>query len=68
MAAIFAFFYFGGKIVKKVLNKKLTNMFSAGFSTETKNKKDEVIYNQEDVIVLKGEAKNKKEKKDNNER
>jgi len=59
MAAIFAIFYFGGSFIKKYLNKKMINLFGGSFSSAPREKKDEVIYKENDVVVLKGEAKNK---------
>jgi hypothetical protein len=68
MAAILALFYFGGIIIKKTINKKLKDMFTVNFGAGTKERKDEIIYSKEDVVVLKGEAKNKEQKNDKDRR
>ncbi len=68
IAIITALFYFGGIYIKKTLNKKLKNIFTAGFGTEKKEEKDEVLYKEDDIIVLKGEAKDKEQKKENDGR
>lgn len=68
MAAIFAVFYFGGSFVKKYLNKKMINIFGSSFTSTPEKKKDEVIYKENDVVVMKGEAKSKDKAKGKNGR
>ena len=66
LGVIFAVFYFGASFFKRYLNKKMVNLFGASFNQGTKEKKDEVLYKENDVVVLKGEAKNKDEAERNN--
>jgi len=56
---IFVGFYLGKSLIKRYLNKKITNIFNAGFQNTNANKKKEVLYRDDDVVVLKGEAKDK---------
>lgn len=57
---VFGFIYFVVFAVKVFIKKKL-NIFFNNFQNETpKQQQSDVIYNKDDITVLKGEAKTKK--------
>lgn len=57
---VFGFIYFVVFAVKVFIKKNL-NIFFNNFQNETpKQQQSDVIYNKDDITVLKGEAKNKK--------
>ena len=65
---VFFIFYIAAKLAKKYLTNKFINMFGSGFNVNTQDEKKEVIYKQDNVVVMKGEAQNKEDKKTDNGR
>jgi len=65
LALIFGIYYVGKILVKRFLDKKVSEIFGGTFNSAPKGKKDEVLFQEDDIVVLKGEAKRKEEQKAN---
>lgn len=57
---VFGIFYFIVLAVKVLIKKKLNSFFNNIHYEKPKQQGKDVIYDRDDIIVLKGEAKNKK--------